>query len=114
VTQAALFLVAMLAAPTPTAPVQAAAPGAYANLWTRWSGVNADSLAAEARAAPPASAAGPLRAGSPELGQRVGEEVRSGNCAEGERLARAAGDFPLLEAVRAHCRSGAVQAVSRR
>jgi len=113
VTQAALFLVAMLTAPTPSAPAEAASPSAYANLWTRWSGVNAESLAAETRAAPPGSAAGPLRAGSAELGQRVGEEVRSGNCAEGERLARAAGDFPLVEAVRAHCR-GAVQAVSRR
>ena len=95
------------------APAQPAAQSGFSGLWTRWSGVNADSLQAEARGAP-APAEGPLRAGSPELGQRVGDEVRSGNCTEGERLARAAGDFPLLEAVRAHCRTGAVQAVSRR
>ena len=98
-----------LASAAPSQP----APSGFSGLWTSWSGVNAEALQAETRAAP-AAAEGPLRAGSPELGQRVGEEVRNGNCAEGERLARAAGDFPLLDAVRAHCRSGAVQAVSRR
>jgi hypothetical protein len=95
------------------APGQPAAPG-FSGLWTRWSGVNAESLQAETTRAAPVQAEGVYRAGSPELGARVGEEVRGGNCAEGERLARAAGDFPLLEAVRIHCRAGAVQAVSRR
>jgi hypothetical protein len=38
--------------------------------------------------------------------------VRAGDCEEGERVARAAGDFPLVEAVRAHCRT-ATPAVSR-
>ena len=37
------------------------------------------------------------------LGERVGEIVGLGDCAEGERVARAAGDFALVEAVRAHC-----------
>jgi hypothetical protein len=96
------------------APAQPAAQGGFSGLWTPWSGVNAESLRAETIRAAPARAEGAYRPGSPELGARVGEEVRGGNCAEGERLARAAGDFPLLEAVRAHCRSGAVQAVSRR
>jgi hypothetical protein len=97
------------------APEQPAAPGGgFSGLWTRWSGVNAESLQAETARAAPAPSEGAYRPGSPELGARVGEEVRGGNCIEGERLARAAGDFPLLEAVRAHCRSGAVQAVSRR
>jgi len=77
----------------------------YSGLWTRWSAANGDSLRAEAARQAPAAPAGPLRAGSPELGQRVGEIVRAGDCEEGERVARAAGDFPLVEAVRAHCRT---------
>ena len=68
-------------------------------------------LASATPAPPPAAPSGPLRAGSPELGQRVGEIVRAGDCEEGERVARAAGDFPLVEAVRTHCRTS-VQAVS--
>ena len=95
------------------APAQPAAPDPYAGLWTRWSGANSEALRAEAARQAPAAPSGPLRPGSPELGARVGEIVRSGDCEGGERVARAAGDFPLVEAVRAHCR-GAVQAVSRR
>lgn len=38
------------------------------------------------------------------LGQRVGELVRTGDCTAGERMAREAGDFALLAAVRAYCR----------
>jgi len=93
------------------APAQAPVQNGFSGLWTQWSGVNAQSIQAEARREP-APAEGPLRAGSPELGARVGDVVRAGNCAEGERIARAAGDFPLVEAVRAHC-TGAIQAVSR-
>ena len=37
------------------------------------------------------------------LGRRVGEVVRAGDCAEGERIAREAGDFALVRAVREHC-----------
>lgn len=99
------------------APAQPAAPDpAYSGMWTSWSGANGESLRAEAaRSAPaaPSPTSGPLRPGSPELGARVGEIVRAGDCEEGERVARAAGDFPLVDAVRMHCRS-AVQAVSRR
>jgi len=106
------YLVASaLASAAPVQPV-AADPG-YSGLWTQWSGANGESLRAEASRQAPAAPSGPLRAGSPELGARVGDVVRAGDCAEGERLARAAGDFPLVEAVRMHCR-GAVQAVSRR
>jgi len=95
------------------APAQPPAPGPdYSGLWTRWSAVNGDSLRAEAARETPAAPSGSLRAGSPELGTRVGEIVRTGDCEEGERVARAAGDFPLVEAVRAHCRT-AVPAVSR-
>ena len=85
----------------------------YSGMWTRWSGVNNEAMHAEAARQAPAAPAGPLRAGSPELGARVGEIVRTGDCEEGERVARAAGDFPLVDAVRAHCRP-AIPAVSRR
>ncbi|HEV2818796.1 MAG TPA: hypothetical protein VGW40_16435 [Allosphingosinicella sp.] len=98
-------------------PPAAAAPdpaAAFSGLFTRWTGVNDEALRAEASRAVPAGPAGPLRAGSPELGARVGEIVRAGDCEEGERVARAAADFPLVEAVRAHCRRAAVQAVSIR
>jgi len=104
-------LIASALASAAPAPAAAPDPG-FANLWTSWSGVNSEALRAETRAAAPPGPAGPLRAGSPELGQRVGEIVRAGDCNEGERVARAAGDFPLVEAVRNHCRASAVQAVS--
>ena len=109
----------MIATSLIAAALAGAAPGQppvagpdYSGLWTRWSAVNGDSLRAEAARETPAAPSGPLRAGSPELGTRVGEIVRTGDCEEGERVARAAGDFPLVEAVRAHCRT-AVPAVSR-
>jgi hypothetical protein len=89
------------------ASVPASANGAnqtYSGLWTRWPAANSDALRAEAARQAPATPSGPLRPGSPELGARVGEIVRAGDCEEGERVARAAGDFPLVEAVRAHCR----------
>ena len=98
-----------LASATPAPPP--ARPPDYSGLWTRWSGANSEALRAEANRQTPSAPTGPLRAGSPELGTRVGEIVRAGDCEEGERVARAAGDFPLLEAVRAHCRP-AIPAVS--
>jgi hypothetical protein len=95
------------------APAQPAAPDpAFSGLFTRWGGANSEALRAETARQAPAAPSGLLRAGSPELGARVGEIVRAGDCAEGERLARAAGDFPLVDAVRAHCR--AIPAMSRR
>ena len=106
------YLIAATLASAAPPPAAAADPG-FADLWTRWSGANSEALRNEAARAVPAAPAGPLRAGSPELGQRVGEMVRTGDCEGGERVAREAGDFPLVEAVRAHCR-GAIQASSRR
>jgi hypothetical protein len=106
-----IAMIALALASVASAP-PAAAPD-YSGLWTRWAATNGDSLRAEASRQPPAAPTGPLRAGSPELGTRVGEIVRAGDCQEGERVARAAGDFPLVDAVRAHCRT-ATPAVSRR
>jgi hypothetical protein len=106
---ATTLIAAALASAVPP-PAGPAGPN-YSGLWTRWSAANGDALRAEAARQVPAAPAGPLRAGSPELGARVGEIVRAGDCEEGERVARAAGDFPLVDAVRAHCRP-AIQAVS--
>ena len=99
--------------PPPAAPADA---NPYAGLFTRWDGVNRDSLDAEIHAAEPVAAgpeSGAVPAYSPlqprseaeavALGRRVGEVVRAGDCAEGERLARQAGDFALVRAVREHC-----------
>jgi hypothetical protein len=107
----ATLIASALASAGPT-PAAAPDPG-FSGLFTPWSGANREALRSETARAAPAAPAGPLRAGSPELGRRVGEIVRTGDCEGGERVAREAGDFPLVEAVRAHCR-GAVQAVSRR
>jgi hypothetical protein len=103
------------AAPSPATAVQTPA-NPYRDLFTRWDGANRDSLAAESEAAPsaPTPENGSIPAYSPlsprsedeavALGRRVGEVVRAGDCAQGERLARAAGDLALVRAVREHCR----------
>ena len=95
------------------APAPSAAPD-FSGLFTAWSGTSRESLRAETeqRRAPPAGA---VPAGSPlvargheeavALGERVAEFVRRGDCAQGERIAREAGDFPLVRAVRDHCRT---------
>jgi hypothetical protein len=115
------FLVLGLFAAAPAAgQAGASAPEAAANPWrelfTRWDGANRESLAAEAGAAQPAPepesgsipAYSPLAARSQDeavaLGRRVGEVVRAGDCAQGERMAREAGDLALVRAVREHCR----------
>jgi hypothetical protein len=97
----------------PESPAQA---NPYRNLFTGWDGANRESVDAELRTqeqAPPPSQDNHIPAYSPlaprsqadavALGERVGAVVRAGNCAEGERMARAAGDFALVRAVREHC-----------
>ena len=100
----------------PPAPAPQAPANPYQDLFTHWDGVNRQSMDAEANSAQPAPtpdgnaipAYSPLVSRSRDeavaLGERVGAVVRTGNCAEGERIARAAGDFPLVRAVREHCR----------
>jgi hypothetical protein len=90
-------------------------PNPFQNLFTRWDGANREALDAEAgtpQAAPEADgssipASSPLvsasRSEAVALGERVGAVVRAGDCAEGERIAREAGDFALVRAVREHC-----------
>lgn len=88
----------------------------FEGMFTQWQSASRESVEAERRALarPPAAApAGPAASGaiyvpgSPELGRRVGEIVALGDCGEGERVARAAGDFALVAAVRAHCQDKA-------
>ena len=113
-----LFAAAPVAAQGVAPPPAAEAPAnPWQGLFTRWDGVNRESLDAEADTARPEAAApesGAVPAYSPlqpraeteavALGRRVGEVVRAGDCAEGERIAREAGDFALVRAVREHCR----------
>lgn len=114
------LLSAAPAAAQDAAPAAVAATPAnpYRDLFTRWDGVNRDSLTAETEAETaqpaPAPESGSIPAYSPlaprseeeavALGRRVGEVVRAGDCAGGERMARQAGDLALVRAVREHCR----------
>jgi hypothetical protein len=104
-----LMLLSLAAAPaaaanTPSAPERAR----FQSLFVDWSSANRQSIETERlaaqRPAPPAQAdGGTAGAGSVALGERVGDVVALGDCAEGERIARAAGDFALVAAVREHC-----------
>jgi hypothetical protein len=100
------------------APVSALAqrpPGDQAGfepMWTGWSRVNREAMAVESEAmrrmradlaAADAGRLSQLRGQGRELGEQVGEIVRGGDCAQGERVARQAGDFALVEAVRRYC-----------
>ena len=71
-------------------------------LWSDWRRVNAASLEAERRRE---SDSPRTVIAARSLGERVGELVASGDCEGGERMAREAGDFPLVEAVRDFCRT---------
>lgn len=98
----------LAAAPAPAAEPPPPEPRArFHGLFVDWSAVNRDSIEAERQGAlrpagEPVPAAGPVP-GSAALGERVGEIVATGDCGEGERIARAAGDFALVAAVRQHC-----------
>ena len=106
-----------LALMTPSMALGQAVPTAsaaadFSRLWTGWGGVNREAMSTETDAVrrvredvatADARRLDQLRNQGRALGERVGEIVRLGDCAEGERVARAAGDFALVEAVRAHC-----------
>jgi hypothetical protein len=88
-------------------PPQSPSASAFSRLFTPWTAAAHDSLTAESgtRAPSPAADEGDrARIQAAALGERVGEIVRAGDCEEGERVARAAGDFALVQAVRDHCR----------
>jgi hypothetical protein len=113
-----LLLIA-LAAAAPSAVRAASSPPAsgFGNLWTGWQGANREAMRAESEglqrmrrdvASAGAQRLHQLRSHGRALGERVGEIVRAGDCDDGERVARIAGDFALVEAVRGHCGAGAV------
>ena len=74
-------------------------------LWLNWRSLNTASLEAESRRK---SAEARTVSEARSLGDRVGQLVAAGDCDGGERMAREAGDFPLVDAVRQYCgrRSG--------
>ena len=97
-------------APSAAFAEQSPAPTSFSGLFTSWNNVNRDSVRAEtemrapaAGAVPASSELGRSHGQAVALGERVAEAVRRGDCAEGERLAREAGDFPLVRAVRDYC-----------
>lgn len=113
----ALLTLAIAAlAPSAAFAQQSPAPTSFSGLFTSWNATAREALRAETEAHRPAPLpVGAVPAGSPlqarshgqavALGERVAEAVRRGDCAEGERLAREAGDFPLVRAVRDYCRT---------
>jgi hypothetical protein len=112
-----LALLAPAAALAQAAP--AARPNEFQRMWTGWRAANSASLTIERSsvervrqdlATADAERRRQLLNQGRALGERVGEIVRLGDCEEGERVARAAGDFALVEAVRDHCRAAAVGA----
>jgi len=112
--KSSLFLIALLAPAMALAQVGAAESTAsdFSRLWTGWGNVNRQAMRTETDAirqvrhdvaTAGTGRLGQLREQGRALGERVGEIVRLGDCAEGERVAREARDFALVEAVRAHC-----------
>jgi hypothetical protein len=99
----ALILLASLLVPSAAvaaAPAPAPAP-ASANLWIDWTELSRRAAAAQVRPSAPAVGETEARA----LGDRVGRMVAAGDCRGGEKVAMAAGDSRLVEAVRNYCRS---------
>jgi hypothetical protein len=108
-------LLAEPAAVPEAVPVHVPSRPRFQGVFTDWRVANHESVEAERQglARPPIAAGGAVPAGalaapgSRALGERVGEIVALGDCSEGERVARAAGDFALLAAVRNHCQDKA-------
>jgi hypothetical protein len=99
---AILFFAALLGQPAGVPPPSDVSP--FGGLFTDWRGANAQSLEQERSRSSPAYAPSRTVADARALGDRVGRIVAEGACAEGERIAREAGDFELLRAVQDHCR----------
>ena len=109
----ACFCLALLApAMAGASDAPAAPPSEFGRLWTGWASISREAMNVESEAArrvredlatADAERLAQLRNQGRDLGERVGEIVREGDCDGGERMARAAGDFALVQAVRAHC-----------
>jgi hypothetical protein len=107
-----LAALALAATPAFAAEPLPDARARFGGLFVDWNAASRQSIQAErqeaARTLPdpaPASTASAAMTvpGSRALGERVGDIVALGDCAEGERVARAAGDFALVAAVRDYC-----------
>ena len=108
--------VAVAQSPAPAAASAPAASGpSFGGLFVSWSSAARQALENEAaerarqEAEAAAAAAGARQDLSQQdegrvLGERVGEVVRGGDCAGGERMAQEAGDIALVQAVRDYCR----------
>ena len=115
-----LLLCLAILATAPAAPAaEPARDSGFDRMWTGWDSANRESLVHEQAeadrlrrdlATADARRLQALRDQGRPLGERVGEIVREGDCEEGERVARDAGDFALVEAVRRHC--GAIPAAA--
>ena len=79
--------------------VQAPPANPYHGLWTDWRAADRARIEAERNASSPRRTVAEAQA----LGTRVGEVVALGDCRNGERMAREAGDMELVAAVRRHC-----------
>lgn len=118
-----LFAIALLAPTILAAQAPEPAPrGQFDSLWTSWRATNTQALRSENAAieqvrrdvaTADAARQAALRNQGRALGERVGEIVRAGDCEEGERVAREAGDFALVEAVREHCRRQLARTAAR-
>lgn len=104
-----LLLVALFAgSAAQVQPPKGASDLRTSGLWVDWKKLSEESREAEDGRVP---TAGPERqrlshVEASALGKRVGELVATGDCAGGERVAREAGDFALVRAVRDHCGAG--------
>ena len=97
----ALILLASLLVPTAAVATAPASAPASTNLWIDWNELSRRAAAAQAQPSAPAVSETEARA----LGDRVGRMVAAGDCRGGEKVAMAAGDSKLVQAVRAYCRS---------
>jgi len=114
---AALTLVSLAAAPAAAAEPAVEMRARFGTMFVNWNSASREAIEAEREAAArPAADPAPLSPaamtvpGSRALGERVGDIVALGDCAEGERVARSAGDFALVAAVRNHCNARPAEA----
>lgn len=96
--------IALLVALIPSAALSQQAgtetPPPLQGLFIDWRSLNRDAVRAESVERVPSETD---RGAARTLGERVGEVVATGDCEGGERMAREAGDFELVAAVRRYC-----------
>ena len=98
------FLLAFALLAQPAAQTPPPEPPRFGDLFTDWRAANQEALDQERSLDAAANAPTRTVAQAEALGDRVGRIVAEGECEEGERIAREAGDFALVRAVQNHCR----------